>query len=431
MKTFRNVLLNSLLISIANNTVWFALTFWIYLETESVLATSLVGGIYLVTSTLCGFWFGSLVDHHRKKSVMLASSIFSLCVYVVAIGMFLLTPNEQFMSLTSIILWGFVVLLMFGVIPGNIRSIAVPTLVTHLIPEGERDKANGLSGMLFGVSFLCTSIISGFLLAHTGMQGVLISVITATIIAIIHLASVRVEEKQIIHNEDQPNKVDIVGTIRVIRAVPGLMSLLLFSTFNNFLGGVYMSLMDAYGLTLVPVEVWGTLWGLISLGFIIGGSYVSKKGVGPKPLRTLFLVNVVAWSLSMTFALQPWIILLTVCMFLSMCFMPLAEAAEQTILQKVVPLERQGRVFGFAQSVEWAAMPLTAFLIGPVAQYFFIPLMSQGGAGANLVGSWFGVGAGRGLAVVFIVAGIIGLCVTLLAFHSKAYKLLSKRYASS
>lgn len=75
-------------------------------------------------------------------------------------------------------------------------------------------------------------------------------------------------------------------------------------------------------------------------------------------------------------------------------------------------------------------MPLTAFLIGPVAQYFFIPLMSQGGAGANLVGSWFGVGAGRGLAVVFIVAGIIGLCVTLLAFHSKAYKLLSKRYAS-
>jgi DHA3 family multidrug efflux protein-like MFS transporter len=42
---------------------------------------------------------------------------------------------------------------------------------------------------------------------------------------------------------------------------------------------------------------------------------------------------------------------------------PYAEAAEQTILQKVVPFERQGRVFGFAQSVEQSASPLTAFFI--------------------------------------------------------------------
>ena len=37
-----------------------------------------------------------------------------------------------------------------------------------------------------------------------------------------------------------------------------------------------------------------------------------------------------------------------------------AEAAEHTTLQKVVPFERQGRVFGFAQSVEQAATPVTA-----------------------------------------------------------------------
>jgi DHA3 family multidrug efflux protein-like MFS transporter len=36
---------------------------------------------------------------------------------------------------------------------------------------------------------------------------------------------------------------------------------------------------------------------------------------------------------------------------------PYAEAAEHTTLQKVVPLERQGRVFGFAQSVEQSAHP--------------------------------------------------------------------------
>jgi len=37
-----------------------------------------------------------------------------------------------------------------------------------------------------------------------------------------------------------------------------------------------------------------------------------------------------------------------------------------TTFQKVVPFKEQGRVFGFAQSLETAASPVTAFLIGPI-----------------------------------------------------------------
>ena len=429
MKTFHNILFNSLAVSIANNTVWFALTFWAYLETKSVIATSLVGGIYLIASTASSMWFGSLVDHNRKKIIMMASSIASLVFYTISMIVLLITPASQFSSITSPMLWIIICLLMFGVLPGNIRSIAVPTLVTHLIPEEERDKANGLSGMMFGISFLCTSVISGFLLAHTGMFGVLCVVITITVISIVHLASTSLQEKEIIHTEEHDKKVDIAGTVKVILGVPGLMSLLFFATFNNFLGGVFMALMDAYGLSLVSVETWGLLWGAVSLGFIIGGSYVAKRGVGKKPLRSLFLVNIAAWSLCIIFPMQAWILLLTFCMLLNMSIMPIAEAAEQTVLQKVVPPERQGRVFGFAQSVEWAATPLTAFLIGPIAELFFIPYMSEGGQGAVLIGSWFGVGPDRGMALVFIVAGIIGLLITILAFQSRAYRLLSAKYA--
>ncbi len=36
-----------------------------------------------------------------------------------------------------------------------------------------------------------------------------------------------------------------------------------------------MSLMDAYGLSLVSAHVWGVLWAILSLGFIIGGAYDS------------------------------------------------------------------------------------------------------------------------------------------------------------
>lgn len=188
-----------------------------------------------------------------------------------------------------------------------------------------------------------------------------------------------------------------------------------------------MALMDAYGLSLMSVQVWGILWGFLSFGFIFGGLYIAKKGLGKNPLKNLFRINIITWTVCIFFAIQPSIILLTIGLLICMSLFPFIEATEQTIIQKVVPPERQGRVFGFAQSIEQAASPLTAFLIGPVTQIVFIPFMTTG-KGVELIGWWFGVGVGRGIALVFVIAGIIGLIVTLFAMRSKAYKLLYKRY---
>ena len=109
----------------------------------------------------------------------------------------------------------------------------------------------------------------------------------------------------------------------------------------------------------------------------------------------------------MVFPLRSSIVLLAVSMMAFMLVMPYAEASEQTILQRVVPYHRQGRVFGFAQSVEQAASPLTAFLIAPITQLLVIPFMTDGW-GAEVIGPWFGTGPDRGIALVFVVAGIIG-----------------------
>ena len=79
-------------------------------------------------------------------------------------------------------------------------------------------------------------------------------------------------------------RLDMSGALAAIAAVPGLMMLILLAAFNNLLAGVFMALMDAYGLELVSVEAWGLLWGFISLAFIGGGVYVARNGLGPRPL---------------------------------------------------------------------------------------------------------------------------------------------------
>jgi DHA3 family multidrug efflux protein-like MFS transporter len=438
-RTFVHLLVNTLLVSVINFTVWFAITFWVFLETKSVLATGMVAGIFLVTTAVSGIWFGSLVDHYRKKTVMQVSAVVSAIFYAMAFTLYQLTSEQTFTNPASVLLWLFIVLAMFGVITGNIRSIALQTLVTVLIPEDRRDKANGLVGTTLGVSFLVTSVISGLLVAAGGMFYVLLLGMTVLAVSVAHLAFIRVQDRaegaaaddsETADQQATGNKVDLRGTLRVVRGVPGLLALIGFSCFNNFLGGVFMALMDAYGLSLMSVQAWGLLWGGLSAGFIVGGLAVAKTGLSNNPVRLLLLVNIVLWSVTCLFPLHSSVILLTAGMAIYMVVMPYAEAAEQTILQRVVPFERQGRVFGFAQSVELAASPLTAFLIGPITQLIFIPFMTTG-AGVELIGGWFGTGPDRGIALVFVLTGIIGLCVTALALRSRPYRELSGQYASS
>lgn len=429
LKVFYHLLISTLFVSVINFTVWFAITFFVYLETKSVFATAMIAGLYLVVTASTGIWFGSLIDHHKKKVMMMISAAGSLVFYIASLAIYLLAPENSFKDIGSIWLWALVVLLMLGVVVGNIRTIAMPTLVTILIPEDRRDKANGLVGTTSGVSFLVTSVISGLLVAAGGMLYVLWLAVAILALSILHLGKITVPERGIIHGEGEPDgkKVDLKGTLKVVKAIPGLIALILFTTFNNFLGGVFMALMDPYGLSLVSVEVWGLIWGFLSTGFIIGGLVIAKTGLGKNPLRVLLLINVFLWVDTILFPMQASIIPLVVGMFAYMLVMPYAEAAEQTILQKVVPLGRQGRVFGFAQSVEQSAAPLTAFLIGPITQFIFIPFMTTG-AGVSLIGGWFGTGADRGIALVFIITAVIGLLVTLLAFASKYYRELSDRY---
>jgi len=429
MSPFHQILANTLASSITNFTLWFALTFWVYLETQSVFATGTIGGVYLVSIAASGFWFGSIVDHHHKRTVMLLSSAVSFGFYAVCLVMHERVAIETFRDLTQPHLWIFIVLVMCGVLAGNLRTIALPTLVTILIPEDRRDKANGLVGMTTGVGFLTTSVISGFLVAWGGMRYALVFGLVLTLVAFVHMFLLTIDGDRVASGVPTTEKksIDIRGTLTLVRSISGLFALILFATFNNFLGGVMMALMDAYGLSLMSVQSWGLLWGVISTAFIIAGIAIARTGLGRNPLKTLLLVNLIAWIVCTVFTIQPSILLLATGLFIWMLIGPYAEAAEHTTMQKVVPLERQGRVFGFAQSVEQAASPLTAFLMGPLTQFIVIPFMTTG-RGAQTIGGWFGTGPARGIALVFTLTGVVGLVVTLWAFRSRAYRELSARY---
>jgi DHA3 family multidrug efflux protein-like MFS transporter len=322
----------------------------------------------------------------------------------------------------------FVLLILVGAIVESARGIALSTCVTLLVPEDRRANMNGLVGMVNGLGFAITSVFSGLAIGQLGMMWTLAIAVGLTLVSLLHLLTVSIPEPEIVHAEGVPKAVDFAGAYAAVIAVPGLVGLILFATLNNLLGGVFMALLDPYGLNLVSVEVWGILWGVLSFGFMIGAGLVAKFGLGARPLRVLLLANVVMWTIGGLFTIRENIWILAVGILGYMAMIPVAEAAEQTVLQKVVPYEKQGRVFGLAQSVEVAAAPISAFLIGPIAEFWLIPY-ADSDPGRQSLGWLLGEGQARGIALVFVLAGVLGLALTLGAFLTRSYRLLSKGYS--
>ena len=424
-RAFRQLVVNTLLSGVTSSFLWFALTFWVYLETKSVVATGIIGGAFGLAGAFIGPAFGTYVDHHRKHAAMMLATTVSALSFGVAALVYAAVDHTTVLALGRPWFWLLVAATLFGSVAGNVRGVALSTCVTMLVPEHRRDRANGLVGTVTGVSFAITSVFSGLVIGMLGMGWALAISVVLTAVALAHLATIRFPEPPPTPAEDGARRIDVRAAIEAISAVPGLWMLTFLAAFNNLLGGVFMALVDAYGLELVSVETWGLLWMFISFAMIAGGLAVSRFGLGRSPVRLILLGNLVNWMMCSVFAVRSSIVLLTIGMVVWLALMPMIEAAEQTVLQRVIPFERQGRVFGFSQLVENAASPLTAFLVGPLAQTVVMPFMSDGGAGAAAIGSWFGTGPARGIALLFTLAGVIGVVMTLGAWRSRSYRRLA------
>ncbi|MFT4232563.1 MAG: MFS transporter [Leucobacter sp.] len=427
MRTFLHVLVNTAVANLTTNFLWFAVVFWVYLETRSVLATGLLGGAYMILIAVTSMWFGSLVDRLRKRRVMLISAWSSLVAFVVGTGMYFALPSERLLDLGAPWFWIFTVILLAGCVVESMRNLALSTAVTLLVPVERHANANGLAGTVQGLAFIATSVFSGLSVGLLGMGATMLIATAMTAAPILHLQLLRIPEPEILHD---PNRaaVDFRGGMAAMLAVPGLFALVIFTMLNNLGGGVYMALLDPYGLEMFPVEIWGIVFGLASTGFIVGGAVVARWGLGSNPIRTMLVLVALLGALGSLVALREWPWLFIGCVWLFMAMMPAVEAAEQTVIQRVVPYEKQGRVFGLAMTFEASAAPITSLLVAPLAEFWIVPYM-RSPAGLADWGWLLGEGESRGIALIFLWAGIAMILVAVGAMLTRSYRLLSRSYA--
>jgi MFS transporter, DHA3 family, macrolide efflux protein len=83
------------------------------------------------------------------------------------------------------------------------------------------------------------------------------------------------------------------------------------------------------------------------------------------------------------------------------------------IVQIVVPEKMHGRIFALRNLFELAGIPIGATVSGPLAEHFFEPAMTLGGNLTPYLGRLVGEGTGRGIALMFLLSGMIMILATI------------------
>jgi hypothetical protein len=187
----------------------------------------------------------------------------------------------------------------------------------------------------------------------------------------------------------------------------GLIGILLILAIFNFQWGMVgvlaaplvLGFSDARGLCI--------LFSVAGSGMLIGSLAMSSWGGPRRRIVGILLFEFISGVCFITIGLRPSLLVAALGAFGAHLTIAVIAGCSRALWQRKVAPQMQGRVFAILEMVAKSASPLAILAAGPLAERLFNPLMASGGALASSIGSVLGAGPGRGIALMFVMMGLI------------------------
>jgi hypothetical protein len=171
-------------------------------------------------------------------------------------------------------------------------------------------------------------------------------------------------------------------------------------------------------LSFSTPAVLGTLLSIAGVGMLVGSLLVGALGV-PKPAIYGVFGGILLSGVAMVCAgLAPDAWLIGTASFFFAAGIPVMSSSSQTIWQRKIAPDVQGRVFAIRSMLVTSTLPLAYLTSGTLADYVFNPLLVAGGPLAGSVGRVIGVGPSRGIGLMFMVLGTLVIVLVVVGFLS-------------
>jgi MFS family permease len=404
VRAFAITWVGQLLSLIGSGLTSFALGIEVYKRTGSITKLSLVTFFSTVPFVLVAPFAGALIDRWNRRTVMLISDLGAgLCSFLI---WGLIAAGEA--GLWPLEIWHFYLPFGLSALFAAFRGPALSAATAQLVPKQHLGRANGMLEMAGASSQLISPVLAGALVGRIGLQGIILIDLATFAFAFGSLLLVRFPSVPSTQ-ESAPGRSllkEIIEGWSFIRTRPGLVGLLLSSTFTNLLMGLVVVLITPLVMSFADAATLGLILSLAGLGALAGGLLMSIWG-GPRKhtIRGILGFQLMAGVVLLGGALPPSTWTITLCAGLFLFTIPLIGGTMQGLWQRKVPHGVQGRVFATRRMIATAMSPLATLLSGPLADRFFEPWLAPGGALADSVGWVVGTGTGRGIGFLFVVLG--------------------------
>jgi MFS family permease len=392
----------------------FALTLWAYRTTGLATALSMVAFFNFAPMIIMSPLAGVLVDRWNRKWTMALSDLASATA-TLAILLLLLTGHLQ--------LWHLYVTGALSAVFQTFQWPAYSAAISMMVPKTQYQRASGMISMAESGSGIAAPILAGALVGILGFERLwvifAIDLITFAV-ALGALILVTIPNPPLVEPEHPESllKQSMFG-FRYIWEHRPLFDLQMVFFASNLIASLCLTIFPALVLARTGnnAAALGSTQSAAAIGGAAGGALLTAWG-GPKRKVNGVLIGMVLTSLLGTLvvglgrSLPVWM----AGSFLMMVVMTIINGSNQAIWQSKVPPALQGRVFSVRRLVAQVTVPVAMLASGPLADKVFGPAMMPAGSLAPVFGWLTGTGAGTGISLMFVLAGLSGALVGIVGY---------------
>jgi predicted MFS family arabinose efflux permease len=340
---------------------------WFVLQlTGSGAAVGVVILCFDLPGVVTGAILGRLLDRYQPRLVMGFDNLARAA---------LIAAIPTLYALGSLQLWHVFVLALPAGALSPATAAGVRAFVPHLVDDAALDRANALTAASLQFSYLAGPLAAGFAVARLGGPGALfIDAASFLLMGLLVLTLPAIPREPRVAQHAAGSRWLGFGALFTLPYVPALTLLSLVFFFSY--GPLEAALPVYNGQTLhADAGGYGLLWTGFGMGAFAGVLTLTNLSRRWPPGIALPTIAVL------------WGALLCPLLFirqlpLAMLFLGVAGASwapytpmETTLLQRLVPAEIRGQVFGARHSLVVAAAPLGAAFGGMLLQYLSAPLV--------------------------------------------------------
>ncbi len=401
----------------------FALMLWAWEETGQATTLALLGFFDLGTTVVLSPIAGAIADRMGRKAAMLASDLGAGLVTITLLALLLAGRLEVWHLYAGALVSGAFETLQFP---------AYSAAVTLLVPARHYARASGLISMAETASRALGPLLAASLLPWLGYAGLLWLDLATLGLAVVVLAATHVPRPEI-SAEGASSRGSLLAEaawgFRYIFARRGLLALQLLLSAINFFSAFSVILRAPMILARTggDSQLLGNVMAMAGVGGIAGGLLLAFWGGPRRAVDGVALGACLAMVGHLVLGLGqgPWVWGLGVLLF--PLAITIANGSNQSIWQRKVPPDVQGRVFAVRRQIAQLIGLPAMLMAGPLADRWLEPAMLPGGAFAATLGPAFGTGPGAGMSVLLAVTGLLGLVVAVAAATSRELREVEAR----